>query len=834
MGNFNPTIYYAIAGVLSLAVLIGISLMSKVKKAVTGNLIGSISMFFAILLTLWYFNLFTVVELWIAMLLGAGIGLFVARKVKMIQMPQLVGLLNGFGGIASMIAGLLTVINGNETDTFSMITAGLAIVIGGLTFAGSVVAAGKLHKVFPQKPIVLKGHQFWTMLTLILSLVTVPLFAVAYFKGAPLQAILLVLASVFSLAFGVIFSIRVGGADMPITISLLNSLSGVAGAIAGMAINDVLLVSVGGIVGASGLLLTQIMCKSMNRKLLDILLGKTSAPSVPKKTAPAVTPAAPKTEAAPAKQSPADWLREAKRVIIVPGYGMALSQAQPLVKQMAETLAENGAEVDYAIHPVAGRMPGHMNVLLAEVDVPYEKLREMGDINPEFANTDVVLVVGANDVVNPAANTAEDTPIYGMPILNVADAKHIIFCNFDDKPGYAGVDNPLYHAEADKAVLIAGDAKATLNGLLAGMREAGKSEAPVAKEQSGPAAWLREAHRVIIVPGYGMALSQAQPLVKQMADTLGEMGKEVDYAIHPVAGRMPGHMNVLLAEVDVPYEKLREMGDINPEFANTDVVLVVGANDVVNPAANTAEDTPIYGMPILDVVDAKHIIFCNFDDKPGYAGVDNPLYHAEADKAVLLAGDAKATLNTLLAGIKEAPQAAAPKAEQAGPAVWLRDAKRVIIVPGYGMALSQAQPLVKQMADTLGNMGKEVDYAIHPVAGRMPGHMNVLLAEVDVPYEKLREMGDINPEFVNTDVVLVVGANDVVNPAANTAEDTPIYGMPILNVDEAKHVIFCNFDDKPGYAGVDNPLYHAPADKAVLLAGDAKATITMLLDSLRD
>ena len=833
MGNFNPTIYYAIAGVLSIAVLIGISLMSKVKKAVTGNLIGSISMFFAILLTLWYFNLFTVVELWIAMLLGAGIGLFVARKVKMIQMPQLVGLLNGFGGIASMIAGLLTVINGNETDTFSMITAGLAIVIGGLTFAGSVVAAGKLHKVFPQKPIVLKGHQFWTMLTLILSLVTVPLFAVTFFKGAPMQAILLILASVFSLAFGVIFSIRVGGADMPITISLLNSLSGVAGAIAGMAINDVLLVSVGGIVGASGLLLTQIMCKSMNRKLLDILLGKTSAPSGPKKAAPAATPIAPKAEPKPAQQSPADWLREAKRVIIVPGYGMALSQAQPLVKQMAETLAENGAEVDYAIHPVAGRMPGHMNVLLAEVDVPYEKLREMGDINPEFANTDVVLVVGANDVVNPAANTAEDTPIYGMPILDVADAKHIIFCNFDDKPGYAGVDNPLYHAEADKAVLIAGDAKATLNELLAGMREPAKATAPAGVQQSGPAAWLREANRVIIVPGYGMALSQAQPLVKQMADTLGEMGKEVDYAIHPVAGRMPGHMNVLLAEVDVPYEKLREMGDINPEFANTDVVLVVGANDVVNPAANTAEDTPIYGMPILDVVDAKHIIFCNFDDKPGYAGVDNPLYHAEADKAVLLAGDAKATLNTLLAGIKEAPQATTPAAQQAGPAVWLREANRVIIVPGYGMALSQAQPLVKQMADTLGEMGKEVDYAIHPVAGRMPGHMNVLLAEVDVPYEKLREMGDINPEFANTDVVLVVGANDVVNPAANTAEDTPIYGMPILNVDEAKHVIFCNFDDKPGYAGVDNPLYHAAADKAVLLAGDAKATLNELLSQIR-
>ena len=823
-------IYYIIAAVLTLVVLLGISMLSKVKKAVAGNLIGSVSMLLAIVLTMWYFELFTLLELWIAMLVGTAIGAIIAVKVKMIQMPQLVGLLNGFGGLASMIAGILTITTGSQPDAFSMITAGLAIIVGGLTFSGSVVAAGKLHKIFPQKPIILKGHQTWTMLTLIFSLVTVPLFAIPALQTPTLQLIVLIAASLFSLAFGAIFSIRVGGADMPITISLLNSLSGVAGAIAGMAINDILLVSVGGIVGASGLLLTQIMCKSMNRKLMDILLGKTSAPGGAKKAAaPAAQPSPAKAEVKPAKQSPTDWLRDAKRVIIVPGYGMALSQAQPLVKQLAENLAEMGKEVDYAIHPVAGRMPGHMNVLLAEVDVPYEKLREMDDINPEFANTDVVLVVGANDVVNPAANTAEDTPIYGMPILHIEEAQHIIFCNFDDKPGYAGVDNPLYHVSADKAVLLAGDAKATLNQLINGLHEP-QADAPVS--DSGPASWLHDAERVIIVPGYGMALSQAQPLVKQLAETLTEMGKEVDYAIHPVAGRMPGHMNVLLAEVDVPYEKLREMEDINPEFANTDVVLVIGANDVVNPAANTAEGTPIYGMPILHIEEAQHIIFCNFDDKPGYAGVDNPLYHASPDKAVLLAGDAKATLNQLMTALMAQTSDTKAQAGTSNPATWLRDASKVIIVPGYGMALSQAQPLVKQLAENLAEMGKEVDYAIHPVAGRMPGHMNVLLAEVDVPYEKLREMDDINPEFANTDVVLVVGANDVVNPAANTAEDTPIYGMPILHIEEAQHIIFCNFDDKPGYAGVDNPLYHASPDKAVLLAGDAKATLNALLRDL--
>ncbi|MFA7115385.1 MAG: NAD(P)(+) transhydrogenase (Re/Si-specific) subunit beta, partial [Candidatus Omnitrophota bacterium] len=203
----------------------------------------------------------------------------------------------------------------------------------------------------------------------------------------------------------------------------------------------------------------------------------------------------------------------------------------------------------------------------------------------------------------------------------------------------------------------------------------------------------------------------------------------------------------------------------------------------------------------------------------------------DPNKAVLLAGDAKETLGKLLLGLQQAetPSETTSSTSQSSPADWLRTAEKVIIVPGYGMALSQAQALVKQLADLLSNAGKTVDYAIHPVAGRMPGHMNVLLAEVDVPYEKLREMDEINPEFARTDVVLVVGANDVVNPAARTAAGTPIYGMPILNVEEAKHIILLNYDDKPGYAGVDNPLYQADPNKAVLLAGDAKESLSRLL-----
>ncbi len=649
-------IYYIASAILVIAVLIGLSKMSNVKTAVKGNVIGSVSMLLAIVLTLWHFNIFNVVLLWIAMLVGLLIGIYVAMKVKMIQMPQLVGLLNGFGGGASMLAGILTLIAVTpDMTTFSVLTASLAIFVGSLTLSGSLVAAGKLHKVLPQKPIVLKGHMFWTVLTLVLSLVTVILFVILpVFADPTLMITLILLCLFFAASFGVIFSIRIGGADMPITISLLNSLSGVAGAIAGMAIADPLLVAVGGIVGASGLFLTQIMCKAMNRKLFEILLGKTSVAgkkAKPKEIAEVKKKAEPvKSEKvlSPGKRC-GKWLKDAKRVIIVPGYGMALSQAQSAVKQLLTELEHEGKEVKFAIHPVAGRMPGHMNVLLAEVDVPYDKLYEMQDIDPEFKDTDVAIVIGANDVVNPAANTAEGTPIYGMPILNVDEAKHVIMCNFDKLPGYAGVDNPLYDEGCeDHIALMLGDAKETLKAIMIDFRDSDtpKKAEGTATEYAGQ--WLNDAKRVIIVPGYGMALSQAQSIVKTLMLELETDGAEVKFAIHPVAGRMPGHMNVLLAEVDVPYDKLYEMQEINPEFKDTDVAIVIGANDVVNPAANTAEGTPIYGMPILNVEEAKHVIICNFDKQPGYAGVDNPLYEdGREDHIALLLGDAKETLRML-------------------------------------------------------------------------------------------------------------------------------------------------------------------------------------------
>ncbi len=854
-------IYYVLAGVLAITVLIGISMMSKVRTAVKGNLLGSISMLLMIVLTLWYWNIFSFVELYIAMLVGAVIGIWLSVKVNMIQMPQMVGILNGFGGAASMLAGILTLVaagDGSSSDIFSLVTSGLAIFVGAFTFTGSMVAAGKLHGVITQKPIEFKRHALWTALTLIISLLTVVLLSIpAILAASVAKTVIIILSAIISGLFGVIFAIRVGGADMPITISLLNSFSGVAGAIAGLAIADPLLVAVGAIVGASGLLLTQIMCRSMNRKLMDILLGKTSTPQVKAKQGvvektdeagkvkadPPVKETA-KAETVQTGPSYAAWLKDAEKIIIVPGYGMALSQAQPLVKNLMDELEDAGKNVEFAIHPVAGRMPGHMNVLLAEVDVPYEKLHEMEEINPKFAETDVVIIIGANDVVNPAANTAEGTPIYGMPILDVEDAKHVIIMNYDKQPGYAGVDNPLYKDGREDAIaLLLGDAKESLKTLVKEYRlGACPVEEKVETAAGGPAYanWVKDAEKIIIVPGYGMALSQAQPLVKNLMDELEDAGKNVEFAIHPVAGRMPGHMNVLLAEVDVPYEKLHEMEEINPKFAETDLAIIIGANDVVNPAANTAEGTPIYGMPILDVEDAKYVIIMNYDKQPGYAGVDNPLYEEGREEQVaLLLGDAKDSLRDLLKEYRAVGSQAETETviEDKVPAHtrWIEDAEKIIIVPGYGMALSQAQPMVKSLMDELEDAGKNVEFAIHPVAGRMPGHMNVLLAEVDVPYEKLHEMEEINPKFAETDVAIIIGANDVVNPAANTAEGTPIYGMPILDVEDAKYVIIMNYDKQPGYAGVDNPLYEDGRDeKIALLLGDATASLKKLLQDLRD
>ena len=454
----NEYLYFTLCGICVAAVLLGINMMSKVKSSVRGNGLSAIAMIFAIALIFgmraWAADISRNLVICIALAAGAVVGIYGAFKAKMISMPQIIALLNGLGGAASALVAAVTAMNG-AASAFEGATAGIALAVGALTLTGSLIAAGKLARILDAKPKSLPNHS--TIMAVLVILFVAGIVLQTVHSGA-----WAIVTAVASLAFGVVFVMRVGGADMPITISLLNALSGVAGGIAGMAINEPLLVVIGGIVGASGLLLTQDMCKAMNRKLITILTGKTtvSASVAGQESAPEEGKEEPKKLT---EDAVGEVLHTAKKVIIVPGYGMALSQAQGEVAQLAATLTKGGAEVKFAIHPVAGRMPGHMSVLLCEADIDYDQLFMMEDINGEFASCDIAIVIGANDVTNPAANTAEGTPIYGMPVLNVENAPMAVFCNFDTKPGYAGVPNPLY--EADNVLLMLGDAKESVEQL---------------------------------------------------------------------------------------------------------------------------------------------------------------------------------------------------------------------------------------------------------------------------------------------------------------------------------------------------------------------------------
>ena len=295
-------------------------------------------------------------------------------------------------------------------------------------------------------------------------------------------------------------------------------------------------------------------------------------------------------------------------------------------------------------------------------------------------------------------------------------------------------------------------------------------------------------------------------------------------------------MNVLLAEAGIDYDLIKEMDDINPDFKKTALSLVIGACDVVNPAAIEADGSPISGMPILLAHESKQVICCNLDDKPGYSGVENPLY--KNNNTLLLLGNAKETMERLVKDLSGTPsevKAFSGPAKGAGPleqaAAELLSARTIIIIPGYGMARAQAQFKVVELSCMLESLGKSVKFAIHPVAGRMPGHMNVLLAEAEVDYDQLFEMDEINAEFQHTDVALIFGACDVVNPAAMETTGSPISGMPILMAHDAKHIIVCNFDENPGYSGVENPLYRN--EKTVMLTGDAAATAKELMDAIK-
>ena len=455
-------IVYLVAAILF---IFGLKGLTHPRTAVRGNLFGALGMFVAIVATLADRKILTFEMIMAGVIVGALIGLVLAVKIQMTAMPQLVALFNGFGGAASVLvagAALIEVgARGVIGVQFTVATAASGI-IGAVTFWGSVVAFAKLQEIVSGNPLLFAGQQ---LINFVLMAAVLALGVwVAMDPTDPNRY--WVLVGVASL-LGVLIVTPIGGADMPVIIALLNSFSGIAAAATGFVLQNNILIIAGSLVGASGLILTRIMCRAMNRSLTNVFFGGVGAPS-------SVAGADQEIYEGRVKSTSADevalLLDGSRRVVVVPGYGMAVAQAQHAVRDLANLLEKNGVEVEFAIHPVAGRMPGHMNVLLAEAEVPYEKLKEMDVINPSFQQTDVALVIGANDVVNPLAREDDSGPISGMPILDVDKARTVVVIKRSLSPGFAGIANPLF--AADNTLMYFGSAKEAILDLVAAVKEA--------------------------------------------------------------------------------------------------------------------------------------------------------------------------------------------------------------------------------------------------------------------------------------------------------------------------------------------------------------------------
>jgi NAD(P) transhydrogenase subunit beta len=636
----------------------GIWQFRRPRGARIGNLLAAFALSAAFVLVLYRNGVSDVGTVIGALLAGAIAGYAVARAVSMIQIPSMVAFQHGAGGVAAFLVSFVELTRNADTlDRVSEISGVLGLSIGSLTFSGSIIASAKLANKMRQTPQVWPAHQALLLLN-IGALLSVGI--VGFNMAAEIARYLYLFQIVLAISFGILFSVRIGGADMPVLISFLNATAGLAAAFCGMVIGNQLLIAFGATVAASGSILTHVMCKAMNRNIARVIwpsLKNQTAATKKNATPGALATRSPAEDTAAATitdnfSAAVDIIQQAQTVIIIPGYGMALAKAQQEVAALAKKMVSMQKEVKYAIHPVAGRMPGHMNVLLAEAGVDYDMLVEMEEINSDFSATDLALVIGACDVVNPAAIDIEGTPISGMPILTAHESRHVICCNFDKKPGYSGVENSLY--QKTNTIMLLGDASQTVHRLWVALTNGKPDSKPAAESSVNPAdkaaGVLAEARRIIIIPGYGMALAKAQFQVCELARRLNTDGRHVKFAIHPVAGRMPGHMNVILAEAEVDYDDLLEMDEVNPLFSETDAVLIVGACDVVNPAAIEKEGTPISGMPILMAHQAKKIIVCNFDKNPGYSGVPNSLY--ENEKTILLLGDAKESTANLISSLK--------------------------------------------------------------------------------------------------------------------------------------------------------------------------------------
>ena len=444
------------AGVLFILALKG---LSHPKSARRGNLLGAAGATIAIVMV--FFHLDEIKNLWWiigALVFGLVVGVPAARKVQMTNMPQLVALFNGVGGGAAALVAIVEYLKlGSVATTAEVIFTVFTVVIGCVSFSGSIVTFLKLQELMTTRPVIFPGGRFLIAGNLI-AVLGVSVWVVQALGTSPL----LILAAL-SLLFGVLFVLPVGGADVPIVISLLNAFTGLTVAASGYVLDSTLLIIAGTLVGASGTILTRLMAEAMGRSLFGTLFGAFTAK--PQDAAAA-------GEERPVKSgSPEDvaiLLNYARRVVIVPGFGLAVAQAQHTVREMADLLISKGIDVAYGIHPVAGRMPGHMNVLLAEANVPYEQLAEMEDVNPTFGQTDVAIVIGANDVVNPAAENTPGCPIYGMPILKVSDSANIIFLKRSMRPGFAGIENELLYDP--KTTLLFGDAKASLTKVVSALK----------------------------------------------------------------------------------------------------------------------------------------------------------------------------------------------------------------------------------------------------------------------------------------------------------------------------------------------------------------------------
>jgi NAD(P) transhydrogenase subunit beta len=446
---------YLVAAVLF---ILGLKGLSSPKTAPRGNMLGAVGMLIAIVATLVGQEVLSFGWIIAGMVVGGGIGAFIARKVQMTQMPEMVALLNGFGGAASLLVALSQfIITPDELQAKAWLVAlMLSALIGAVTLTGSLVAWAKLQG-YAEKAMQLPNQN---LLRVLLGITVAALAALFVWQG---WGLILVLLVVVALALGILLVVAIGGADMPVVIALLNSYSGLAAAATGFVLMNNGLIISGSLVGASGIILSKIMCKAMNRSLGSVLFGGAMVSDEQMASIPGKEFYEGKVKSCGAEEV-AMLFDNAQRVVFAPGYGLAVAQAQHVTQELTTVLEERGIDVKFAIHPVAGRMPGHMNVLLAEAEIPYEKLIEMDSINPEFAQTDVTIVLGANDVTNPAARDDPASPIYGMPILDVDKSRTVVVIKRSLSPGFAGIPNQLFIN--DNSLMLFGDAKAALQDLV--------------------------------------------------------------------------------------------------------------------------------------------------------------------------------------------------------------------------------------------------------------------------------------------------------------------------------------------------------------------------------